>query len=78
MPESVCDNLPLIMRYTPRTRVEEAAEEEPSVYNDRLQILRIEMRIVGTKSLKIHSTKNERGVWKTDKANEIDDQKHVS
>ena len=74
--------MPLLMNYTPATRIEEMDEVKIS-YNDILQITEIEVRTVGTRSLKISTTRKMVGhpVKKptsvADKKNEIDDSKNV-
>ena len=72
--------MPLLMNYTPSTRIEEM-DEVKIVYNDKLQITEYEARIIGTKCLKVTTTwiniKNGGKKGKTDKKNEIDDQKSV-
>lgn len=70
--------MPLLMNYTPSTRIEEMNEVK-IVYNDKLQITEYEARMIGTKCLKTSTTwiKKTAGVNKTDRKNEIDDQKWV-
>lgn len=71
--------MPLLMNFTTPTPIQEA-DDIKFIYNDGQQIS-YEMRIVGTRSLKSHSTryKNSGGgiSSKTDRANEIDDSKSV-
>jgi len=68
--------MPLLMNYTPNTRIEECDASQQMGYNYWEQIISIEMRTLGTKSLKFSNTKQgTRNV--SDKKNEIDDQKHV-
>ena len=54
-------------------------DEVKIVYNDKLQITEYEARMIGTKCLKTSTTwiKKTAGVNKTDRKNEIDDQKWV-
>ena len=72
--------MPLLMYYTPSTRIEEMDEVKIS-YNDLLQITEIEARVVGTRSLKVCTTKKKTGknafTRFTDQKNEIDDEKVV-
>lgn len=72
--------MPLLMYYTPSTRIEEMDEVKIS-YNDILQITEIEARTVGTRSLKVRGTNKKTGksavTTLTDKKNEIDDSKNV-
>ena len=65
--------MPLLMGYTQPGKIREAENEEPAIYDPVSQTV-FEMRLVGTKSLKSHST-GKGGV--SDKKNEIDDSKIV-
>lgn len=47
--------MPLLMNYTPSTRIEEM-DEVKIVYNDKLQITEYEARMIGTKCLKTSTT----------------------
>ena len=67
--------MPLLMNYTPATRIEEMDEVKIS-YNDLLQITEVEARVIGTKCLRSSSTRKKNGSF-TDRRNEIDDQKTV-
>jgi len=69
--------MPLLMNFTVPTRIEEG-EIFSTPYDEVNQIV-YNMGIVGTKSLKTSSTRIEAGksAAKTDKKNEIDDQKIV-
>ncbi|OUN58186.1 hypothetical protein [Alistipes sp. An66] len=73
--------MPLLMGCTKPQPIEVLQQEEPIIYDPIMQIIPIEMRIVGTYSLKSFSTKyrNTSGGTgsKTDRKNEIDDQKSV-
>ena len=69
--------MPLLMGFTPKTRIQEGEVNERFIYNDIMQITEYDMRTVGTKSLKSTSTKKSAGSWQTDKKNEIDDSKTV-
>ena len=68
--------MPLLMGFTPKTRVQEGEVNERCIYNDIMQITEYDMRTVGTKSLKTSRT-NKNGHGKSDKKNEIDDSKTV-
>ena len=74
--------MPLLMGCTNPSPI----EEETTIHNDILydplsQKVVLDMRVVGTKCLKVSSTQykapNGSGKAKTDKKNEIDDSKHV-
>ena len=66
--------MPLMMNFTMPTPIEET---DPVIihYNDKDQIT-IEMRIVGTRSMRSHITRKSHGSTR-DKKNEIDDSKSV-
>jgi hypothetical protein len=73
--------MPLLMNYTPSTKIEESDASQQLVYDYLKQIIPYDMRSVGTKSLK---TSNTRKVSKagnpsisSDKSNVIDDSKSV-
>jgi hypothetical protein len=68
--------MPLLMNYTPSTKIEESDASQRLGYDYLKQIIPIEMRTIGTKSLKTTATKSGR-VTSTDKKNEIDDSKNV-
>lgn len=68
--------MPLLMGFTPKTRIQEGEVNERFIYNDIMQITEYDMRTVGTKSLKTSWT-NKNGHGKSDKKNEIDDSKTV-
>lgn len=73
--------MPLLMNFTPATRIEEETELLNIVYDEQNQIV-YDMRTIGTKSLKRSSTKKKSASGKstttvTDKKNEIDDFKIV-
>jgi len=73
--------MPLLMNFTPATPIEEDNEMYNVVYDEKNQIV-YDMRIIGTKSLKSHTTekKTRQGTpihVGGDKANEIDDSKSV-
>ena len=69
--------MPLLMGFTPSTKIQEETNPVSFIYNDGQQIVMYDMRIIGTRSLKTSWTKN--GVSKvTDRKNEIDDQKYVN
>lgn len=74
---------PLLMSFTPMTKIEEAEEIKYS-YNDFSQITEYDMRTVGTRSLKTAGTRKKNGTGKTayysnvaDSKNAIDDTKTV-
>lgn len=67
--------MPLLMNFTPATRIEEETELLNIVYDEQNQIV-YDMRVIGTKSLKIKGTKKGTHTT-TDKKNEIDDRKNV-
>ncbi|MDD2577660.1 MAG: hypothetical protein PHO86_06130 [Bacilli bacterium] len=73
--------MPLLMNYTPSTKIEECNAFMQLTYDDLKQIIPLDMRIVGTKSLKTSFTRKKNsagGVYTaSDKKNEIDDQKNV-
>ena len=72
--------MPLLMDYTRPEKIQEVENDEPVVYDQRLQIAVIHpfvMRIVGTKSLKQTKIPTNPGHNRFDKKNEIDDQKNV-
>lgn len=74
--------MPLLMSFTSGTKIQEETNPFEYTYNDGKQIVEYDMRTVGTKSLKISTTRipamrgnsprNEQ-----DKKNEIDDSKSV-
>jgi hypothetical protein len=68
--------MPLLMNYTPSTRIEESDASQLLSYDYLKQIVPIEMRMVGTKSLKVSSTKKGVGTVQ-DRKNEIDDSKQA-
>lgn len=72
--------MPLLMNFTPATKIEEACEIEKVVYDENLQIV-YDMRTVGTRSLRHRGTKVRSSagttVNKLDSKNEIDDSKTV-
>jgi hypothetical protein len=68
--------MPLLMNYTPGTRIEESDASQLLGYDYLKQIVPIEMRMVGTKSLKNTTTKKGPSNV-TDRQNEIDDSKQV-
>lgn len=76
--------MPLIMSFTPSTKIQEETNPFEYAYNDEEQIIAYDMRIVGTKSLKTSQTRKPCSavgcgyVNHPDKKNEIDDQKNVN
>ena len=73
--------MPLLMGYTKPSKIQTVENETPVMYDPVKQIVAFDMRVVGTKSLKTSMTlvrgTASCGVRKTDKKNEIDDQKNV-
>lgn len=73
--------MPLLMGFTPSSRIEEAGEEISLVYDPMTQTVEMDMRVVGTKSLKVSQTlvrgTKTCGSTVCDKKNEIDDKKNV-
>lgn len=73
--------MPLLMGCTKPQPIEVLQQEEPIIYDPIMQIIPIDMRVVGTYSLKVSSTRYKVGSnsygSKTDRKNEIDDQKSV-
>lgn len=70
--------MPLLMGFTPKTQIQESELNERFIYDNIMQITEYDMRTVGTKSLRSSMTKSgNQGGQKTDKKNEIDDQKTV-
>lgn len=70
--------MPLLMGFTPQTPIEIEVDYERFRYDGIMQISEYDMRTVGTKSLKISTTKKSTGnSTKQDKKNEIDDSKTV-
>ena len=79
-------SMPLLVKFTPATPIEEETEVHNFIYDDKNQILHYDMmREIGTKSLKSSYTKkrNISGFWglllnyELDKKNVIDDSKFV-
>ena len=70
--------MPLLMGCTKPQPIEALRQEEPIVYDPVNQLVIYDMRIVGTRSLKItHWVKLPSRTQMSDKKNEIDDQKSV-
>lgn len=70
--------MPLLMGCTIPTLIETEEVEHKIIYDPMTQKVVMDMRVVGTKSLKTHITHNPRTHGNTgDKKNEIDDQKQV-
>jgi hypothetical protein len=76
MPTDVVN--PLLLNYTPKTRIQEESTPFIPLYDDEKQII-YNMRQVGTRSLKLSSTKKSgtKMTSTTDRKNEIDDSKNV-
>lgn len=71
--------MPLLMGFTPSTKIKEAEDISPLMYDPVTQTADMDMREVGTKSLKLSQTKLNKptGGYVSDKKNEIDDRKYV-
>lgn len=72
--------LPLLMGCTKPQPIETLEHEEHIIYDPVMQIAQIDMRTVGTYSLKTSNTGYYQGKvkhFKTDRKNEIDDSKNV-
>ena len=69
--------MPLLMGFTPKTRIEIGEVNENFSYDETLQITEYDMVTVGTKSLKIvgNTSKGPGKGYTMDKKNEIDDSK---
>ena len=65
------------MNYTPSSKIEECEIPEQLGYDYLKQIIPIDMRTIGTKSLRPSRTQIGPSAIKTDNKNEIDDQKTV-
>lgn len=70
-------NMPLMMMFTNPTPVITEDSNRHLVYNPLTQMVEIDMRLVGTRSLRSSSTKKGKGTSHTDRKNEIDDSKSV-
>lgn len=68
--------LPLLVGCTKPQPIETLEHNGCIMYDPIAQIIPIDMRVVGTYSLRSHVTKLQKGI-KTDRKNEIDDQKNV-
>lgn len=75
--QNVTKTMPLLMNFTMATPIEEEVELHNIVYDELSQTV-YDMRTVGTKCLKSHTTKKA-GTSRvtTDRKNEIDDTKSV-
>jgi hypothetical protein len=74
--------MPLLMGYTPSTRIQTMENVEPVIYDPVSQCIKVyDMRTIGTKSLKRSTTRKKSGstgyVSASDAKNEIDDTKSV-
>jgi hypothetical protein len=70
-------SMPLLMNFTNPTKIQEEENSTPIIYDPIAQTV-LEMRTVGTYSLKTRSTRKGNLVLAGfDKKNEIDDQKNV-
>lgn len=70
------DVMPLIMAFTRPTSIIEESDKEVVLYDPITQKTVMDMRTVGTYSLKVSSTKKRSGT-ETDRKNAIDDSKWV-
>lgn len=68
--------MPLLMGCTRPTPIETETDEHAIIYDPITQKVVMDMRLLGTRSLKSSSTRVGKGS-KTDRKNEIDDQKVV-
>ena len=69
--------MPLLMGCTKPTPIETESTERKVVYDPMTQRVVMDLRVIGTKSLRQNGTKLSNGSYKTDKKNEIDDSKSV-
>lgn len=70
--------MPLLMGCTMPTPIQADTAEHKVIYDPITQKVVMDLRVVGTKSLKTHITHNPKTHGNTgDQKNEIDDQKHV-
>ena len=75
--------MPLLMGCTRPSPIETMSDEGKIIYDPMTQMSEMNMRTVGTYSLKVRSThlpgssRGSAGINKNDKKNEIDDQKSV-
>lgn len=74
--QNSCGNtaMPLLMGFTPLTKIQEGGMDAGFIYDDNLQTTKYDMATIGTKCLKQHTTKKVGGSL-PDKKNEIDDSK---
>lgn len=69
--------MPLLMGFTPATRIMEAGNGPRLIYDPISQIIEMDLRLIGTRSLKTSMTSQAPRSPKFDMKNEIDDQKNV-
>ena len=69
--------MPLLMACTNPSRIQEAEEEIPMMYDPMTQRMELIMRRVGTRCLQSSFTRLKGGGGKMDRKNEIDDSKVV-
>jgi hypothetical protein len=67
---------PLLLNYTPKTRIQEETVPFLPLYDDEKQIV-YDTRTIGTKCMKSSNTKKKGVVQTMDRKNEIDDSKNV-
>lgn len=68
--------LPFILAMTEPSVIKEGTEKTHYIYDPIKDIIQIDMRVIGTKSLKSCSTKTSVG-YKSDSKNDLDDSKSV-
>lgn len=77
--QNSCGNtiMPLLMGFTPLTKIQEGCLDESFVYDDIMQIAKYNMMAVGTKCLKTTTTSKtkDKPYSHIDNKNEIDDRK---
>lgn len=69
--------MPLLMGCTRPSPIETMDDEGKIIYDPMTQMSEMNMRIVGTYSLRSHNTNLSPTTFRSDKKNEIDDQKNV-
>lgn len=69
--------MPLLMGFTPATRIMEAGNDPRPIYDPISQIIEMDLRLIGTRSLKLVATHLPGNACRSDPKNEIDDQKNV-
>ncbi len=69
--------MPLLMGCTQPSKIKTSENDIPVIYDPISQMVKLDFRVIGTKSLKNHATKLPTHQIKTDAKNEIDDQKNA-